>query len=305
MTNEDKIKKWLAGELSDTDKKEFESTEEFAKINKLMKAAKAFKASEYNTSKEHSRLYKNIFHKKETISLYDRISPILRIAAIFIFVSIIGYFSYNYIDSVSADKNWIADQTDVYLPDSSHVILNADSKIRFSEKKWRKERNVELNGEAFFKVRKGSQFNVQTQHGTVTVLGTEFDVKDRENYYEVICYSGLVKITTEHNSVHLEPNSAFRIINGKEESYTISNKSESDWLKEESSFRSVPYGFVINELKRQYDVSIETNNVDLNQLFTGGFSHDNIEIALESITIPLDLNYKINENKIALTFESK
>lgn len=305
MTNEELIKKWLAGELSDSEKEEFESTEEFAKINKLMKAAKAFKAPEFNTASEYSRLSKNIFSKKETISLYKRISPILKIAAIFIVVSIIGYFSYNYIYSVSADKNWIANQTEVYLPDSSHVILNADSKIRFSEKKWRKERNVELNGEAFFKVKKGSQFNVKTQHGTVTVLGTEFDVKDRENYYEVICYSGSVKVNTEQNTILLKPNSAFRIIYGKEESYTISNKSEPDWINGESNFKSVPFGLVISELERQYRVSIEARNIDLNLLFTGGFPHGDIELALESISIPLDLFYEINGNKIVLTIERK
>jgi ferric-dicitrate binding protein FerR (iron transport regulator) len=305
MTNEDKIKKWLAEELSNSEKQEFERTEEFAKIDKLMKAAKAFRAPEYDIAKEQSRLLNKIHYKKETISLYERISPIFKIAAVFILVSIIGYFSYNYFESVSTANNWIADQTEVYLPDQSHVILNADSRIRFSEKKWRKVRNVELDGEAFFKVKKGSQFNVHTQHGKVTVLGTEFNVVDRENYYEVICYSGLVEVTANNSSVLLEPNSAFRIIHEKEEKYTISNKSEPDWLNGESSFRSVPFSFVINELERQYNVTVEANNINLNQLFTGGFSHDNIEIALEAITTPLDLNYKINENKIALTFESK
>lgn len=305
MTNEEKIKKWLSGELSDSEKKEFESTDEFAKIDKLLKAVKAFKAPEYNISNEQSRLSNKIFYEKDTISLYNRISPILKIAAIFIVVSIIGYFSYHSINSVSVDNNWIADRTNVYLPDSSLVILNADSKIKFSEKKWKRERKVELEGEAFFKVKKGSQFNVHTQHGKVTVLGTEFDVKDRKNYYEVVCYSGLVQVTTGHYTVRLEPNSAFRTINGKEESYTISNKSEPGWLQGESSFTSVPFGVVIDELERQYKVTVEANNVDLDQLFTGGFSHENIEIALKSITIPVNLSYEINGNKIVLSFESK
>jgi ferric-dicitrate binding protein FerR (iron transport regulator) len=305
MTNEDNIKKWLADELSDTERKQFESTDEFAQIKRLLKAAQAFKAPEYDVDKEQNRLLNNIRNRKETISLYNRISPIIRIAAIFIIVSIIGYFSYNYLGSHMVNDDWIADQTDVFLPDSSLVILNVESKIRFSEKKWGKDRNVELKGEAFFRVKKGSQFKVQTQQGTVAVLGTEFDVNDRENYFEVICYSGLVQVTSGYNKIVLEPNTAFRIINGEEEKYTILNKTEPDWLKGENSFRSVPYGFVIKEFERQYKVTVEANNIDLNQLFTGGFSHDNIELALKSITIPVNLYYEINEDKIVINFESK
>jgi len=305
MTNEDKIKKYLAGELSDSDKKEFESTEEFAKIHRLLKAVNNFKAPEYNTDSEFSRLPKNLTQAKRSISLYKRISPLVRIAAIFIVALTITYFFNDLFNASSNSRGWIAEQTEVYLPDSSFVSLNKGSKIKFSEKEWGKERNVELNGEAFFRVKKGSQFNVKTQQGTVTVLGTEFGVKDRAKYYEVTCFSGLVKVITTQNSHVLQANSAYRLVNDKEESYTIPNQSEPDWLNGESSFKSVPLLFVINELERQYKVIIEARNVDLNQLFTGGFSHENLEIALESVTIPVNLNYQIKGNKILITFEGK
>ena len=302
MTNEDLIKKWLSRELSDAEKKEFESTEDFAAINKLTDAVKAFKAPEYDVDKEYSKVSGHIFNKGRTISFYERMKPVLKIAAIFIITLTIGYFSYN---SLSGNNKWIAEQKEIYLPDSSLVLLNKGSKIKFAEKKWEKERNVELKGEAFFKVKKGSRFNVKTQQGLVTVLGTEFVVKDWANYYEVTCYSGLVKVVTKQNTVLLKPNSVFRIINGKEEHYTVPDKLEPDWLKGESSFNSVPYSLVIKELERQYNVSVETRNIDLNQLFTGGFSHNNIEIAIKSITFPLNLHYQINGSKIIITFENK
>jgi transmembrane sensor len=305
MTNEDKIKKWLVGELPDSERKEFESTEEFAKIHRLLKAVDNFKAPEYDVDNEYSRLPESLIQHKRSISLYKRISPLMRIAAIFIVVLTISYFFYDHFNATTSNQGWMAKQTEVYLPDSSFVSLNKGSQIKFSENNWDKERNVELNGEAFFRVKKGSQFNVKTQQGTVTVLGTEFGVKDWDKYYEVTCYSGLVKVITEQNSLVLKPNAAYRLVNGEEENYTISSKSEPDWLNGESSFKSVPLRFVINELERQYKVSVETQNIDLNQLFTGGFSHMNLEIALESITIPVNLNYTINGNKIVITFEHK
>jgi ferric-dicitrate binding protein FerR (iron transport regulator) len=160
-------------------------------------------------------------------------------------------------------------------------------------------------GEAFFKVKEGSTFNVKSTQGTVSVLGTEFVVKDRNNFYEVTCYSGKVEVTSAGNAIILEPHSAFRIINGKEEQYEISNKYEPEWLKGESSFSSVPLYLVLKELERQYQVRVESNNIDLNRLFTGSFTHTNLRLAMESITIPVDLNYEIDEDKIVIILESE
>ncbi len=305
MTSEDKIKKWLAGELSDAERKEFENSEEFVEINKLLKAVNNFKAPEYSIDGEYKKLSDRLSGNKKTISLYERISPLLKIAAILIAAIIIGYLSYNNFYPDSENREWIMEQAEVYLPDSSYVALNKGSRIWYSFRKWGKIRNVELRGEAFFKVKNGSHFNVKTPQGMVTVLGTEFSVKDWDNYYQVTCYSGSVRVKTSRNSFVLQPNSTFRVVNGKEDAFAISDQSGPDWLHGESSFKSVPLNFVINELERQYKVSVETRDVDLNQLFTGSFSHKNLEIALKSITLPVHLDYEINENKIVITVEGK
>ncbi|MEN8248984.1 MAG: FecR family protein [Bacteroidota bacterium] len=305
MTTEDKIKRWLVGELSDVERKEFESSKEFSKIDRLLKALKNFKAPEYDVEGQYSKLSEKVIHKAKTISLYNRISPVLRIAAIFIVALTVGYFAYNQLSSGLKDQEWIVAQDEVVLPDSSVVLLNADSKIRLSHKRWDKERNVELMGEAFFKVKKGSKFNVISSQGTVSVLGTEFGVKDWNNYYEVTCYSGKVEVNASRTTITLEPHSAFRIINGKEERLDVSDKYEPDWIKGESSFSSVPLFLVLNELERQYQVKVESNNIELNQLFTGSFTHTDLNLALESITIPVDLNYEIQENKIVIFLESE
>ncbi len=301
MTNEEKIKKWLAGELSDAEKKEFKSSEEFAEISKLTKALTDFRAPEYDVDNEYKRLSETIIQKEKPNFLLKKIYPVLKIAAIFIITLTIGYFSYNYLSS--DDQEWIAEQTNFYLPDSSVVTLNTDSKIRFTGETWNEERNVELKGEAYFKVKKGSEFNVKTEQGLVSVLGTEFSVKDWNNYYEVTCFSGKVKVTTENNAVLLKPNTTFRMVDDKEEQFTDPGKSEPDWLNGESRFKSVPFRLVIKEFERQYNVTVETVNIDTEQLFSGSFSNKNLEIALKAITIPVNSRYKINGNQIVITFE--
>lgn len=303
MNNEDKIKRWLRGELSESEKKEFESTEEFTRIDKLMEAVKAFKAPKYNVESEYKKFSENTIHRARSVSLYSRISPLLRIAAIVLLTLAIGYLSHTYINSRSNNQEWITELPEVFLPDSSFVAINSGSKIRFSEKKWKKERNVELAGEAFFKVKEGSGFNVITEQGIVTVLGTEFAVKNWEGYYEVTCYSGLVKVSTQKSDVVLKPDMAYRIIRGTEQQYSVSNKTMPDWINGESSFKSVPLSFVLEELERQYNVKVETRGINTNQVFSGSFSHNNLEVALESITLPFNLYYKIRGNKIVIGIE--
>jgi ferric-dicitrate binding protein FerR (iron transport regulator) len=46
--------------------------------------------------------------------------------------------------------------------------------------------------EAYFQVKKGQTFSVNTTDGVVKVLGTHFNVKQRKNYFEVNCFEGLV-----------------------------------------------------------------------------------------------------------------
>ena len=51
-------------------------------------------------------------------------------------------------------------------------------------------------------------------------------------------------------------------------------------------------------------MKIETENLDSTQLFTGTFKHDNLELALKSVTLPLNLKYQLkNDATIVLSRE--
>ena len=90
-------------------------------------------------------------------------------------------------------------ETLVYtLPDASRVTLNAQSQIRFDPDTWADNRSVELQGEAYFEVRKGSTFDVHTSKGTVRVLGTAFNIFAREGAFKVLCFEGKVGVTAKN-----------------------------------------------------------------------------------------------------------
>lgn len=299
MDKEYYIKKWLANTLSEEEKKIFEQTEDFQKLKTLWNATQAFKAPDYDVDQELDRLLlkKSSINQVVKINWMQRLLPI---AAVLVLV-LAGFF-YFYMDTAITVQTAAAEKTTLYLPDSTQVILNAFSKLSYNKKKWSEKRNVKLEGEAYFDVSKGSKFDVVTTHGTVSVLGTHFNVNSRTAYFEVICFEGLVQVQIDGKLVELPPNHSVRIMNGVLTKDDTSKELSASWLNNESSFQSVAFGLVVQEFERQYDVTVSAHNIDLNQLFTGRFVHNDQSLALQEISIPLNLTYeRPNDKQIILS----
>ena len=62
----------------------------------------------------------------------------------------------------------------------------------------------------------------------------------------------------------------------------------------------MPFKQVLLEFERQYDVTIDYKNINTNRLFTGSFTHNNINVALKSITLPMGLTYNKLDKTITL-----
>ena len=302
MQKELLIQKWLDGELSEAELKAFKKLPEYESYNKLSEKALLFKDTSYNVDLEFLNLKSKIKERDTSASKVRWIKPLLRIAAIFI-IGLAVYYSPIY-DDTTVVKTLASNTTSVELPDKSSVKLNAESSLNYKKRNWKKNREVNLVGEAYFKVAKGSQFDVVTWSGKVSVLGTQFNVKQRVNYFEVTCYEGLVSVTYKNRVIKLPAGKTFKIIDGA----VIEGESRDSaptWAnKYLSSFKSVPYSEVIQEFERQYNIKIEANNIDTDQLFSGSFTNTNKELALKSITLPLKLKYNKEDNtKIVLTKE--
>lgn len=299
MGNEEYIKKWLDGSLTDEEKEAFESSEDFRSLSKLDAALKGFKAPQYNVTQELARLHEKKRKEGKVISM-PWLKSIVRVAAVLLIL--MSSFFFFYLNTDTAIQTTVAEKTQLYLPDSSMVALNALSEVTFKERSWKYKRLVQLDGEAYFKVSKGSTFDVVTSSGIVSVLGTQFNVKNRTDYFEVTCYEGEVQVESQNETNILLPGHAFRVVNGqilKLENIVDANPG---WLSNESSFKSVPLLEVIREFERQYNVTILTQNVDMKQLFTGTFVHQNQDLALQAITLPLNLKYALtSENQITVS----
>jgi ferric-dicitrate binding protein FerR (iron transport regulator) len=299
MANEDYIKKWLDDSLTDEEKKAFESSDDFRSLIKLHDALKRFKAPKYNVDQELSRLNQKKRKEGKVISM-PWLKSMVRVAAVILILMTSLFYFYLNIDT--AIQTTVAKKTQLYLPDSSMVALNALTKVAYKERIWKYKRLVQLDGEAYFMVSKGSKFDVVTSAGVVSVLGTQFNVKNRTNYFEVTCYEGKVQVESQNETNILLPGHAVRVVDGQIVKLENIADANPGWLSNESSFKSVPFSEVIREFERQYNVSIRTQNVDMQQLFTGSFVHQNQDLALQAITLPLNLKYALtSENQITVS----
>ena len=71
-------------------------------------------------------------------------------------------------------------QAEINLTDGTIVRLNSESSLKYKRNFNSGSRIVNLSGEGYFKVVKGNYpFTVNTQYGTVTVLGTKFNIHAR------------------------------------------------------------------------------------------------------------------------------
>jgi ferric-dicitrate binding protein FerR (iron transport regulator) len=293
---ENYLAKWLNNELSETELSEFKKSDEYASYMKIADASKKLEAPKFDVEKAYEN-FKDAQELEGTKVVPLRpFKPFLRVAAAIAILLTGSYFFLNSLDESFSTQ--LAERTEVQLPDNSEIILNADSKISFSEKKWDEKRNVVLDGEAFFKVAKGKKFTVSTAIGSVSVLGTQFNVENRKGFFEVTCYEGIVSVNYQNTERKLPAGTSFLVVNGKIMNDTALKNGQPSWVNNESSFKSIPLKYVFAEFERQFNIQVKTENVDTNQLFTGTFSNTAIKIALESISTPSKISYKLEEDNV-------
>ncbi|MCX2720645.1 FecR family protein [Lentiprolixibacter aurantiacus] len=295
---ENYLAKWLNNELSEEERKLFEQSEEFASYQRLIEASGKLSAPEFDVEKALADLQQRKENAGGRVVPLNSFRKFIRVAAAVAAIAVLSVYFLSSGDITVHTE--FAERSEVVLPDNSEIILNAGSEITYSEKNWDKERTLNLKGEAFFKVAKGEKFQVATEAGIVTVLGTQFNVENRNGYFEVSCFEGLVSVNYQGEETQLAAGDAFLAIRGEIIPADSPTEVVPAWMLDESSFKSTPLVYVLGELERQFDLEVTTQNVDLDQLYTGSFSNTNLNLALESISAPSNLAYTIEGKQVLI-----
>lgn len=194
------------------------------------------------------------------------------------------------------------------LSDGTQVWLNSDTRFRYPKKFNGDEREVYLDGEAFFDVTKDPErpFRIHSKELTTTVLGTSFNVRsyNDEDVQEVAVISGKVSV------LHTDKNASkeIKLVPG-EKALLTKNSGElrkllfadfsayTSWKDGKLIFENAPVSDVISSLERRYDIEIRLQSKAMeNCRVTAEFDRLPVERIMYLLSYTLKGKYSVTDS---------
>lgn len=240
----------------------------------------------------------------------------MRIAASLLVILSCGLLirEYNYISSSQPQAITVpaGQRAQIVLPDGSKVWLNARSTLTYAANFGRNNRNVELDGEAYFEVTHdtGTPFFVHTESNKVRVVGTSFNVSAYKgsNEFETTLVEGIVDIYAREGNKLLTRLTKDEFFAAQGNSYQKKYLHSYEFLRWKEGlycFDDTPFRCILDKLEKYYnvDIAVECPRV-LDYQCTGKFKeHDGIEHILKVIQKDHLFSYTINEAKDSIVIK--
>lgn len=201
-------------------------------------------------------------HKSDNKSKHIKRFVLYIAASLIVFVN----FSYIYRTSIYTPRG---EQLTLTLPDGSFAKLRAESSISYKPLWWIFSKTVSFSGEAFFYGKHANGFKIESNMATTYVLGTSFNIIDRNDLFEIGCLDGKIKVKSEYQSKQLTKGMISQIKNNK----IISKRNENTktmalWTKDILAFKNTPLKDVLETISRSYNIHIKTPE-NYNYYYTG------------------------------------
>ena len=250
---------------------------------------------------------------KKTISLHPVTQRILRIAAVFVVAFGLSYAMIQILQKEDIEMQTVyvpaGQRTLVTLADGTTVWVNGKSTLTFPSHFSSRTRTVELDGEAYFDVRKNpeKQFIVSTAHqSAIKVLGTKFNVKAYKEADEVVTTLVEGKVNFEFNNASQQPQYSvmapgqklvYYSHNGKTELYTTSGERELSWKDGKIIFHQTSLRDALDILADRYNAEfVIQENVPRDDSFSGTFTNRNLEQVLNFISASSKVRWRYLNN---------
>ena len=195
------------------------------------------------------------------------------------------------------------------LPDGSKVWLNSASKLTYTSDYNSKDRNIILDGEAFFDVARNENlpFIVHANGMAVQALGTKFNVKAYSEETEVtaILVEGSVKASAAGVDLLLLPYfvASYDKSTGDMVSTYVSDREHAvPWIKNEIMFSNDSLKDISSVLERMYNVTVIFENEKIaDYTYTGLIRNNSLPNILELISGTSPVKYEIDGNIVRFT----
>ena len=219
------------------------------------------------------------FNKKFS---YKSLTALSLTFSFLVYFSLQTYFNYNYII-------YDTPYSLITLPDGSSSTLNALSSIKY-KRNFNKDRKLILDGEAFFDVKKGIlPFIITTKFGEVKVLGTSFNVRSRDDGFEVGVNEGIVEVSNGKNTFLIKKDEMIKIesINSdKKQNIVKAYNNYPDWINNMLFFENTPISEVCREIERTFNITIKFSKSEIkNVKVTGLIETNDINSVLSSLSL--------------------
>lgn len=201
----------------------------------------------------------------------------------------------------------------VVFQDGTKVYLNAGSKLSYPSFWSLSDRDVKLEGEAFFQVEKNPKrpFVVDMNGVSLTVYGTRFNAKayPQDDAVEVILFDGDVVFNAVGKDYDMEPSEQLAYSRSTGNVEIISLKSPDDqilWTENVIMFRNNTLREIAEVLSRWYNVKFEVEDELLySRTFTLKTDHQPLHVLLEEMEYVSDLHFVLKENIVKVVRKKK
>jgi ferric-dicitrate binding protein FerR (iron transport regulator) len=193
----------------------------------------------------------------------------------------------------------LGESVSISLPDGSTVDLNSGSKFRYSGLYGVDSREVYLDGEGYFSVKKGDKkFIVKTAILNVEVFGTVFNVSayKEDRQVSTSLYSGKVEVRnfSKSESIVLKPNSRYTFDKITEKSDVRSITKKQNWTESYFVAERDDIDSFVKKIERKYKVKIIVDpRLSGKCLYTGTFRGESLEDILNNMAMASPIKYEI------------
>lgn len=264
------------------------------------------------------KLYKILSKEKQNKLL--RIRTLMKYAAAIIIVLIIGTGANYWIQNSKINNSIIVETAsndnvkEVTLPDGSKVWLNQSTILKYPREFAKTERNVFLEGEAYFEVTKNhaKPFIVQSEAMRVKVLGTTFNFKCNKSgkSAEATLIEGEIEIKGNHEEgmIVLSPGQKAELsrTNKRLTVKQVDARLDAVWYNNLIPFEKADIYSIAQTLERFYNVKIIlAPNIKIDNTYSGVLKRkDSIESVLKSLKNSIPIEYKIVGSSIFISAQN-
>ena len=187
----------------------------------------------------------------------------------------------------------------ISLSDGSKIYLNAGSELSYSKDYDSENRKISLSGEAYFDVKRGiNPFIISTEYAEITVLGTKFNVRSRDDGFEVGVNEGVVKVHNDLQSIDLIQGEQIDVIPEYPKTFSTSKTADfyPGWKNNKLLCDNSSLLKICDELERIYNIKINFQNESQKNIPISGIINlnpSNLESVLSSISLLSKREFKL------------